>query len=58
MANLFEELPKHVNGSTAVELKKIKSTLLAKDTLRCVDYRKAGILLCQATEADESLLTH
>ena len=57
MANLFEELPKHVSGLTAVEIKKIKSTLLGKDTLRCVDYRKACILLCKAmheTQADES----
>ena len=60
MANLFEEIPKHVTGATATAVQKIKSTILTKDTLRCVDYRKASILLCRAlhdTTADEKLVT-
>ena len=59
MANLFEELPKHVSGAVETEVQKIKSTILNKDTLRCVDYRKAAVLLSKAlhdTAAENSLV--
>ena len=48
MANLFAELPKILHGSAAEELGKVKESILNKTTLRCVDYRKATILLSSA----------
>lgn len=59
MTNIFEEIPKHVTGVVGAEIQKIKSTILNKDTLRCVDYRKAAVLLCKALhdhKAEENLL--
>lgn len=50
MANLFEEIP-HL-------LRKDSVTAVRKDTLQCVDYRKAAILLSQVlhnTNADETV---
>ena len=59
MANLFDEIPKHISGVVGTEVHKIKSAMLNKDTLRCIDYRKAAILLCKALHdntADENLV--
>ena len=59
MANLFEEIPKHATGEIAAEIQKIKSSVLNKDTLRCIDYRKAAVLLCKALhdcDTDENLI--
>ncbi len=58
MSNLFVELPKHVNTTVATEIEKVRLMVLNKDTLRCVDYRKAAILLSKAlheTCEDESI---
>ena len=56
MANLFEEIPKHVSGAVATEVQKIKSTMLNKDTLRCIDYCKAAVQVLHDNAADESLV--
>ena len=48
MSNLLEELPFHVVGKANEELAVIKKSVLGKSTLRCVDYRKAAILVSQA----------
>ena len=48
MSNLLEELPFHVVGKAYEELAVIKKSVLGKSTLRCVDYRKAAILVSQA----------
>ena len=58
MSNLFDELPYLLKGNALKELTKIKESVLNKNTLRCVDYRKATILLSQAlrtTEASENM---
>ena len=47
ISNLLEELPFHVVGK-AYELAVIKKSVLGKSSLRCVDYRKAAILVSQA----------
>lgn len=45
MANLIGEIKGRVTGLTKTEVDKVISATLSKDTLRCVDYRKAAILL-------------
>ena len=44
-SNLIEESIHIATGSAQVEIKKIRSTILNKDTLRGSDYRKAVILI-------------
>ena len=59
MSNVFAELKHKAAGTPAQEIEKIKQTTLAKGTLRCVDYRKATILLCEAmnrTSKDYNLI--
>jgi len=53
MANLFDELPFLLTGNALKEVTKIKDSVLNKNTLRCVDYRKATILLSQALRTTE-----
>ena len=50
MANLFEEIIALTakDPPLSTEINNIKETVLKKETLRCVDYRKAAILLSQA----------
>lgn len=48
MSNFFEELPKHVSKPVVAEIEKVKTVAFGKDTLRCVDYRKAVVLLSKA----------
>ena len=58
MSNIFHELPRLLTGETYVEVTKVKESVLNKDTLRCVDYRKAAILLSRAlhsTQASEDI---
>jgi hypothetical protein len=50
MSNLFQELPTLLSGNAATKVDKIKQSMLSRDTLRCVDYRKATILLSLALE--------
>ena len=45
MANLVEEIKHMVVGNAKSEVTKVISVTLGKDTLRCVDYQKAAILL-------------
>ena len=59
MANLFDEIPKYVSGVVGAEVNKIKSAILNKDTLRCIDSCKATVLLCKALHdntVDENLV--
>ena len=52
MANLFDEIPKHTTGIVGGEVQKIISAILHKDTLRCINYRKATVLLCKVLHDD------
>ena len=57
MVNLFD-LPFLLTGNALKEVTKIKESVLYKNTMRCVDYRKATILLSQAlrtTEVSENM---
>ena len=57
MVNLFD-LPFLLTGNALKEVTKIKESVLHKNTMRCVDYRKATILLSQAlrtTEVSENM---
>ena len=48
MQNLVGEIRLTTTGDVKEEVELIYKSVLDKDTLRCVDFRKAGILLCNA----------
>ncbi len=58
MSNVIGEIKKQVTGNIKSEVEKVTTAILGKDTLRCVDYRKAAILLSNAlrqTNADSAM---
>lgn len=58
MSNVIGEIKKQVTSNTKAEVEKVTTAMLGKDTLRCVDYRKATILLSNAlhqTNADPAM---
>ncbi len=55
MSNLFQELPTLLSGNAATEVDKIKQSILSRDTLRCVDYRRATSLALEDSSVSDEI---